>query len=88
MEGNILTVHGRILCGRKGKGKQYNLSYIIEAVGKNIMWRRAKWNENFSEENQYFKNWGWRKISSCIWVMELHLKEEKTYHKKSHISYI
>ena len=31
----------------KGKGKQYHLSFNIEAVGKKIMWVREEGNENF-----------------------------------------
>ena len=33
---------GRILRRKRGKGKQYHLLYNINAVGKNITWKKMK----------------------------------------------
>ena len=45
------------------KGKQFNLPFNIEAVGKNIKWERREGDEHFGEEND-FKKWGWGRLSS------------------------
>ena len=37
---------------KKGKGKQYLLSYNIKAVGKNIKCGRGEGNRNFGEGNK------------------------------------
>ena len=41
---------------KKGKGKQYHLTYNIQAVGKNIKWGEAEGDGHFLEENQDLKN--------------------------------
>ena len=40
---------------KKGKGKQYYLSYDIEAVGKNIKLGKGEGDGNFGGENQDVK---------------------------------
>ena len=52
-------------CGeeyKKGQGKQYHLSYNIEAVGKNIKWLKGVGDGHFWEENQDFKKQEWGRI--------------------------
>ena len=48
---------GRILVGKKAKGKQYHIPFI-NAAGKNIKWGRGEGNGNFWEKNQDFKRKG------------------------------
>ena len=43
---------------RKGKGKQYHISYNIEAVGKNIKWGKGKGMEISAKKIKILKN-GW-----------------------------
>ena len=52
-------------CGeeyKKGQGKQYHLSYNIEAVGKNIKWGKGKGMEISAKKIKILEN-RWESIS-------------------------
>ena len=50
---------GKNISWKKGKWKQYDLPCIIEVLGR-ISSREN--DDNFGEENQDLKYWGWRRI--------------------------
>ena len=47
---------GKNITWKKRKGKQNNLPYIIEVVGKNIKWGRKR---NFFGTKSRYKKWDW-----------------------------
>ena len=53
VKGMYIWLWRRIWCGKKGKGKQYHLSYNIKAVGKDIKWGKGERHKICGEENQY-----------------------------------